>query len=110
MTSQDVKAVLVFGAFGTIMTAVGWAAWTGRYRGWVKLGRGYRVLTMLPSGVGFLLLAVSFLLPRPLDGLTFGLGVLFVLLGFLYFLATLFVKDRWYPRWYHQLPPDERTW
>lgn len=34
----------------------------------------------------------------------------FGLLPFLCIVATVFAKDGWYPRWKHQLPPDERTW
>ncbi len=92
------------------MTVVGWAAWTGRYRGWAKRGFGYRVLVMLPFGLAFLLISLLPVLPRTLGGMALGLALLFGLFGFLYLTATLFVKDRLYPRWYHELPPDERTW
>lgn len=108
--SIQYQAALMFGGFGIVMTWGGWAAWSGRYRGWVRLGRGYRILAMLPFGIGFLLLGIGALVPRSIGVVLFALGGLCCLLGFLYILATLFVKDRWYPRWYHQLPPDQRQW
>ncbi|MDP8931241.1 MAG: hypothetical protein M3O70_22395 [Actinomycetota bacterium] len=106
----ELKWLLLFGGLGVFSTAVGWAAWTGRYRGWARRGLGYRTLLMLPGGIAFLLLAIAPFLPRTLGAVAFGLALLFGLLAFLYLVATLFVKDRWYPHWYHELPPDERTW
>ena len=63
---------------------------------------GYRVLIALPGGIGFLLMSVAFVVPpKPAGGVLFGLGALCHFFAFLYFVATVFVKDRWYPRWYH---------
>ena len=109
--SMEVKAFLVFGVLGVVFTATGWAAWTGRYRGWARRGLGYRVLIALPSGIGFLLFSLAAVVPpKPAGGVLFGLGALCFFFTFLYIVATIFVKDRWYPRWYHRLPPEERRW
>ncbi|MGH8902350.1 MAG: hypothetical protein ACRDYA_11875 [Egibacteraceae bacterium] len=108
--TMELQMLLLFGSLGVVMTGVGWAAWTGRYRAWARLGRGYRVLAMLPAGIGFLLLGTAAVLPVRIGGVLFLLGGLCCFFGFLYVLATLFVKDRWYPRWYHRLPPDQREW
>jgi len=66
---------------------------------------------MLPGGIGFLLFSLSAVVPpKPVGGVLFALGALCVLFAVLYFVATIFVKDKWYPRWYHDLPTDERRW
>ncbi len=108
---MELKVFLGFSGLGVVMTFLGLAAWTGRHRRWAGLGLGYRVLSMPPFGLGFLLIGVAAVVPpRPAGGVLFALGALCCFLGFLYVVATIFVKDRWYPRWYHDLPPDERRW
>lgn len=93
-----------FVALGLPFGLLGLAAWTGRYRGWVYLGRGYRVLAMLPLGFGLTALGLAPLLPTPIGMALGGLGMLGLLAVGVMLVLTLFMKDRWYPRWYHKMP------
>lgn len=91
--------------FGAICTVLGWAAWTGRYRTWARMGRGYRVLAGLPCGTMLLALGGMTLEPPPVVfGVLFVVMILSALAGFGMVLLTIFIKDRWYPRWYHETP------
>jgi len=103
------KALLLAGV-GAAFAVLGWAAWTGRYRAWARRGMGYRVLCGLPFGAGLFFLGLAVVLPVKVGAVFFVLSALCNVVGFLYLVATVFVKDKWYPRWYHELPPDERRW
>src|SRR5207237_74677 len=45
--------------FGLVATAVGLAAWTGRYRGWTRRAFGFMVFALLPLGVGLQLMVLG---------------------------------------------------
>jgi len=92
---MEVQAFLGFGALGVVFTATGWAAWTGRYRGWARRGLGYRILMALPGGIGCLLFSVAMVVPpKPVGGVLFALGALCFIFSFLFLVATVFVKDK----------------
>lgn len=96
---------LFFLLFGSVYAVLGWAAWTGRYRGWATRGLGYRALLGLPSGAGFVAWGAAIMLPEnPVTGVLFGVGALAMLVAAILFVLTFFMKDRWYPRWYHDEP------
>jgi hypothetical protein len=110
-------AVLI--VLGSVWLWVGWAAWTGRHRTWAARGRGYRWLMGVPSGAGLALMGAGALLLSVdggegavgrVGGALFGLGVLAAAAGMLFMLSIPFVRDRFYPRWYHDLADDKRQW
>lgn len=104
--SEDIWLPIFLIVLGVWWTIAGWAAWTGRYRGWARYGYGYRVLLGVPGGIGIACLGLVFLLD--FEGrLTVVLFLVAMILGAITLLmtvVTVFVKDRWYPRWYHDEP------
>lgn len=98
------EMVIFFLAAGPVMTLAGLAAWTGKWRSWAYMGRGYRVLAMLPCGIAFLCFGFAALVPEPVVLFLLGLGFLCLLTIPVMLLLTFFIEDRWYPRWYHKVP------
>lgn len=107
---EDLTGIRLFCfLFGGFSTVLGLAAWTGRYRTWARMGRGYRVLAMLPGGIMLLALGGASLEPPVVVArILFVVAILSALAAFGMLLLTIFLKDRWYPRWYHQVP--DRQW
>jgi hypothetical protein len=119
---MDDAAVMYQGAalfivLGAIWAVVGWRAWTGRSRAWAARGRGSRPLMGLPYGIGFVLFGTGLALLAAsgdegtlatVAGVFIVVGLLFSAAGMLFMLSVPFVKDRFYPRWYHELPDDQR--
>ena len=97
-----IPILLVFG--GLSYAVLGWAAWTGRYRSWARFGNGYRVLIGPLAGGGLACIGAAALLANDLGGVLFLIGGALGFVSFLMVIVTFFIKDRWYPRWYHDEP------
>ena len=82
----------------------------GTVPGLAPLRAGVPGSLRLPFGAGLFFLGISAVLPEKVGAVAFILAAVCNLVGFVYLVATIFVKDRWYPRWYHGFPPEERKW
>lgn len=120
-STQLVLVAVLLLALGGVGTVLGWRAWTGRWRGWVRMSLGHRVLPLVAVGPTVFAGGLLLVLQALGDGAPGSLGVIgpvgvvllvLLLLGGLasvgMLVAAIFLGDRWYPRWYHRLPEGQR--
>jgi len=62
------------------------------------------VLLGVPWGIGIACCGGAFFLDGPLAAVLLVLGLVLGVLSWLMIVVTLFIGDRWYPRWYHDEP------
>ena len=82
--------------FGAVCAIASLASWMGWWSGWVFLPTGRLPLTVLPGGIGFVLMGLALLLPE--GGFLGVLADILVICGFLFmvlFAVSVFTISRW---------------
>jgi len=82
--------------FGLVATALGLAAWTGRYRGWTRRAFGFMVFALLPFGIGLQLMVLGVVTGIHLIGQV-GIAAILLLAVPLALLAPNVIGPAWYP-------------
>lgn len=109
---REAEILFVFSTVsGGVLTALGWRAWTGRWRGWTRLRNGDLALLALPGGLFLVGIGITVPLHGLWPPLTYATGTLIGLSAvaslLMMFVGPLF-GTRWYPGWYHRLPAEEQ--